>query len=356
MPVMTDADMAMKVDPKYRAICEKFMADEDYFRDCFARAWFKLTHRDMGPRVNYLGPWVPDEDLIWQDPIPAGSTNYDVAALKSAIADSGLSATDMINTAWDSARTYRGSDKRGGANGARIRLEPQISWEGNEPDRLERVLSVLEPIAKQHGASLADTIVLAGNVGVEQAAKAGGFDVEVPFAAGRGDATAEQTDAESFDVLEPYADGFRNFRRDDVPTSGLEEMLLDRAQLLGLTGQELTVLVGGMRVMGTNYGDTNHGVFTDNKGALSTDYFVNLTDMDFDWKVTDKDGLFALCDRDSGKMKFMATRADLVFGSNSILRAYAEVYAQDDNKQKFVHDFVAAWTKVMNADRFDLRG
>jgi catalase-peroxidase len=355
MPVMTDADMAMKVDPKYRAICEKFMEDEDYFRDCFARAWFKLTHRDMGPKVNYLGPWVPPEDLIWQDPIPAGSTDYDVAALKSAIAASGLTSVEMINTAWDSARTYRGSDKRGGANGARIRLAPQKDWEGNEPERLEKVLNVLAPIAEAHGASLADTIVLAGNVGVEQAAKAGGFDIDVPFAPGRGDATAEQTDAESFDVLEPYADGFRNWRRKDVPTAALEEMLLDRAQLMGLTGQEMTALVGGMRVMGTNHSDTDHGVFTANKGALSTDYFVNLTDMDFDWKVTDKDGLFALCDRSSGKMKFMATRADLVFGSNSILRAYAEVYAQDDNKEKFLRDFVAAWTKVMNADRFDLR-
>lgn len=355
MPVMTDADMAMKVDPKYRAICEKFMADEDYFRDCFARAWFKLTHRDMGPKANYLGPWVPDEDLIWQDPIPAGSTDYDVDALKGAIAKSGLSSVEMINTAWDSARTYRGSDKRGGANGARIRLAPQKDWEGNEPKRLEKVLSVLTPIAEEHGASLADTIVLAGNVGVEQAAKAGGFDLNVPFAPGRGDASAEQTDGESFDVLEPYADGFRNWRRDDVPTSALEEMLLDRAQLLGLTAQELTVLVGGLRTIGANHGDSNHGVFTDNKGALSTDYFVNLTDMDFDWKVTDTDGLFALCDRDSGKMKFMATRADLVFGSNSILRAYAEVYAQDDNKQKFANDFAAAWAKVMNADRFDLQ-
>ena len=355
MPVMTDADMAMKVDPIYNEICQRFMADEDYFRDTFARAWFKLTHRDMGPKVNYLGPWVPQEDLIWQDPVPEGPTGYDVAKLKAALADSGLSPQDMITTAWDSARTYRSSDRRGGANGARIRLEPQASWEANEPERLERVLSVLEPIAKEHGASLADTIVLAGNVGVEACAKAGGYDIDVPFAPGRGDSTAEQTDSDSFKWLEPKADGFRNYRAADVPTSGLEEMLLDRAQLLGLTAQELTVLVGGMRVMGTNHNDTDHGVFTKNKGTLSNDYFVNLTDMGFDWKVTDKDGLFALCDRSSGKMVFMATRADLVFGSNSILRAYAEVYAQDDNGQKFADDFAAAWAKVMHADRFDLR-
>ena len=355
MPVMTDADMAMKVDPKYRAICEKFMADEDYFRDTFARAWFKLTHRDMGPKANYVGPWVPAEDLIWQDPIPAGSTDYDVDALKAKIADSGLSSTDLVNTAWDSARTFRGSDKRGGANGARIRLEPQRSWEGNEPERLNRVLSVLEPLANEAGASIADTIVLAGNVGVEQAAKAGGFDVSVPFTAGRGDASAEQTDVESFDVLEPRADGFRNWSGDEVPAGSLEEMLLDRAQLLGLTAQELTVLVGGLRSMGTNYGGSSHGVFTDNAGPLSTDYFVNLTDMSYKWDTTDDDGLFELKDRDSDAVKFTATRADLVFGSNSILRAYAEVYAQDDNKQKFANDFVTAWTKVMMADRFDLQ-
>jgi len=355
MPVMTDADMAMKVDPTYRAICEKFMADEAYFRDTFARAWFKLTHRDMGPKANYLGPWVPSEDLIWQDPIPAGATDYDVSKLKAAIKESGLSHADMISTAWDSARTYRSSDKRGGANGARIRLQPQVDWDANEPERLEKVLSTLEPIAEAHGASLADTIVLAGNVGIEQAAEKGGLTVDVPFTPGRGDASAEMTDAESFDWLEPHADGFRNFRRKDTPSESLEELLLDRAQLLGLTAQELTVLVGGLRVMGTNHGGSDHGVFTDNKGALSTDYFVNLTDMGFDWDTTDEEGIFSLSERGSNKTTFTATRADLVFGSNSILRAYAEVYAQDDNVQKFADDFVAAWTKVMEADRFDLR-
>ncbi|WP_298915315.1 catalase/peroxidase HPI [uncultured Algimonas sp.] len=354
MPVMTDADMAMKVDPIYREICERFMADEAYFRDTFARAWFKLTHRDMGPKVNYLGPWVPSEDLIWQDPVPEGPTAYDVSALKSAIAESGLSQADMIATAWDSARTFRSSDKRGGANGARIRLEPQVNWDANEPERLQRVLAVLEPIAAEHGASVADTIVLAGNVGIEMSARKGGLDVDVPFSPGRGDATEEQTDAESFEPLEPKADGFRNFRRDDVPTSGVEEMLLDRAQLLGLTGQELTVLIGGLRVLDINHSGLEHGVFTDTPGTLSNDYFVNLTDMGFSWETTDTDGLFELHERGSGTKRFSATRADLVFGSNSILRAYAEVYAQDDNKQKFADDFVAAWTKVMNADRFDL--
>ena len=355
MPVMTDADMAMKVDPIYNEICQKFMADEAYFRDCFARAWFKLTHRDMGPKVNYLGPWVPDEDLIWQDPIPAGTTSGDYGAIKRAVAESGLSQSDLITTAWDSARTFRSSDRRGGANGARIRLEPQVSWEANEPERLKKVLGVLEPIAEANGASLADTIVLAGNVGIEMAAKAGGYDVEVPFIPGRGDATAEMTDAESFDVLEPKADGFRNYQSDDVPASGVEEMLLDRAQLLGLTAQELTALVGGMRVMGTNYGGEEFGQWTENVGPLSTDYFTVLTDMGYSWETTDDDGVFELHDRSTGKKAYTATRADLVFGSNSILRAYAEVYAQDDNAQKFVDDFVAAWAKVMHADRFDLR-
>lgn len=353
MPVMTDADMAMKVDPIYREICERFMADEAYFRDTFARAWFKLTHRDMGPKVNYIGPEVPSEDLIWQDPVPAGSTSYDIDAVKAKIAASDLTPVEMIATAWDSARTFRGSDKRGGANGARIRLAPQRSWEGNEPERLDHVLSVLEPIAEATGASIADVIVLAGNVGVEAVAKSGGFDVAVPFAPGRGDATDAMTDAESFDVLEPLADGFRNFAKDKF-TGSADEMFLDRAQLMGLTAGEMTVLLGGMRVIGANYGGNAHGVFTDNAGALSNDYFINLTDMSNSWHPADND-TYEIRDRKSGTVKWTATRADLVFGSNSILRAYAEVYAQDDNQQKFADDFVAAWTKVMNADRFDLR-
>ena len=351
-PIMTDADMAMKVDPTYNAICQKFIADPDYFADTFARAWFKLTHRDMGPKVRYVGPDVPAEDLIWQDPIPAGSTNYDVAAVKAKIAASGLSLAEMVSTAWDSARTYRGSDMRGGANGARIRLAPQKDWEGNEPARLAKVLGVLEPIAAETGASIADVIVLAGNLGVEQAAKAAGFDVSVPFAPGRGDATDEMTDADSFSVLEPLADGYRNWLKKDYVVSP-EELMLDRTQLMGLTANEMTVLVGGMRVMGTNYGGTSHGVFTDKVGALTTDFFVNLTDMAYSWHPVSKD-TYEIRDRKTGAVKWTATRMDLVFGSNSILRSYAEVYAQDDNAEKFVTDFVAAWTKVMNADRFDL--
>ncbi|WP_226561649.1 catalase/peroxidase HPI [Salipiger thiooxidans] len=352
-PIMTDADMAMKVDPAYNAICQKFIADPDYFKDTFARAWFKLTHRDMGPKSRYVGSDIPAEDLIWQDPIPAGSTGYDVAAVKAKIATSGLSLPDMVSTAWDSARTYRGSDMRGGANGARIRLAPQKDWEGNEPERLARVLSVLEPIAAETGASVADVIVLAGNLGVEQAAKAAGFDIAVPFAPGRGDATDEMTDAESFDVLEPLADGYRNWLKKDYAVSA-EELMLDRSQLMGLTAKEMTVLVGGMRAMGTNHGGTKHGVFTDREGALSTDFFVNLTDMAYSW-VPVEGGLYEIRDRRTGAVAWTATRMDLVFGSNSVLRAYAEVYAQDDNAEKFVTDFVAAWTKVMNADRFDAR-
>ncbi|MFD1507993.1 catalase/peroxidase HPI [Lacimonas salitolerans] len=352
MPMMTDADMAMKMDPTYRAICEKFMADPAYFDDCFARAWFKLTHRDMGPKVRWIGPDVPAEDLIWQDPVPAGSTGYDVDAVKAKIAATDLSIADMVATAWDSARTFRGSDMRGGANGARIRLAPQKDWEGNEPDRLARVLSVLEPIAADTGASLADVIVLAGNVGIEQAAKAAGMDVTVPFAPGRGDALAEQTDADSFDVMEPVADGFRNFLKKDYIVTP-EELMLDRAQLLGLTAPEMTCLIGGMRVLGTNHGGTGHGVFTDRVGALTNDFFVNLTDMGNKWEPTGKNS-YAIVDRQSGDTKWTATRVDLVFGSNSILRAYAEVYAQDDGHAKFVGDFVKVWTKVMNADRFDL--
>jgi len=354
VPMMTDADMAMKVDPVYNEICQKFMADPEYFADTFARAWFKLTHRDMGPRVNYLGPDVPDEDLIWQDPIPAGATNYDVAAVKAKIADSGLSSADMIATAWDSARTYRGSDKRGGANGARIRLAPQKDWVGNEPDRLARVLSVLEPIAADAGVSIADVIVLAGNVGVEQSIKAAGKSVAVPFTAGRGDATDEMTDADSFSVLEPLADGFRNFQKQQYAVAP-EELLLDRAQLMELTGAEVTVLLGGLRVLGVNHGGSKHGVFTDREGQLTNDFFVNLTDMDNSWHPVGNDNGYEIRDRKTGSVKWTATSADLVFGSNSILRAYAEVYAQDDNEDKFVRDFVAAWTKVMNADRFDLQ-
>ena len=352
MPMMTDADMAMKVDPIYNAICQKFMADPAYFDDCFARAWFKLTHRDLGPKERYIGPDAPKEDLIWQDPVPAGPKGYDVGALKAKIAASGLSISEMVSTAWDSARTYRGSDMRGGANGARIRLAPQKDWEGNEPARLAKVLSVLEPIAKEAGASLADVIVLAGNVGVEQAIKAAGFSVDVPFAPGRGDATAEMTDAASFDVLEPLADGFRNWVKKDYAVQP-EELLLDRAQLMGLTAPEMTCLIGGLRVLGTNHGGAKHGVFTDKEGALTTDFFVNLTDMAYKWVPKGKN-LYDIVERKSGKTRFTATRVDLVFGSNSILRAYAEIYAQDDNREKFVKDFVAAWTKVMNADRFDL--
>ncbi|MEX1660148.1 catalase/peroxidase HPI [Thioclava sp. 15-R06ZXC-3] len=352
MPMMSDADMAMKVDPIYNAICQKFMADPAYFKDTFARAWFKLTHRDMGPKARYIGPWVPSEDLIWQDPVPAGATDWDVAAVKAKIAASGLGGADLIATAWDSARTYRGSDMRGGANGARIRLAPQKDWEGNEPARLAKVLAVLEPIAAQAGASLADVIVLAGNVGLEQAIKAAGFDIAVPFTPGRGDATDEMTDADSFDALEPLADGFRNWLKKDYIVSP-EEMMLDRAQLMGLTAPEMTVLVGGMRVLGTNHGSSDHGVFTDRKGQLTTDFFVNLTDMDNSWHPV-SDGSYEIRDRKTGAVKWTASRIDLVFGSNAILRAYAEVYAQDDSAEKFVRDFVAAWNKVMMADRFDL--
>ncbi|MEZ5938769.1 MAG: catalase/peroxidase HPI [Hyphomonadaceae bacterium] len=351
-PMMTDADMAMKVDPIYNAICQKFMADPEYFKETFARAWFKLTHRDMGPKACYFGPDVPQEELIWQDPVPAGSASYDVAAVKAKIAASGLGVGEMVATAWDSARTFRGSDRRGGANGARIRLAPQKDWEGNEPARLAKVLAVLEPIAAETGASVADVIVLAGNVGVEQAIKAAGFDVEVPFSPGRGDAADAQTDADSFAPLEPLADGYRNWLKKDYVVSP-EELMLDRTQLMGLTAPEMTVLVGGLRVLGANHGGAPHGVFTDRQGALTTDFFVNLTDMANKWTPV-SDGLYEIQDRKTGQTKWTATRMDLVFGSNSILRAYSEVYAQDDNKEKFVKDFVAAWTKVMNADRFDL--
>ncbi|MFQ2223853.1 catalase/peroxidase HPI [Aeromonas enteropelogenes] len=351
-PMMTDADMALKFDPEYRKIAERFRADPAAFSDAFARAWFKLTHRDMGPKSRYVGPYVPAEDLIWQDPVPAGRSDYDVAAVKARIAASGLTIGELVTTAWDSARTFRGSDKRGGANGARIRLAPQKDWPGNEPERLARVLAVYDKLAAECGVSVADLIVLGGNLGIEQAAQAAGVTVNVPFSPGRGDASQDQTDVDSFAVLEPLADGFRNWLKQDYVVTP-EELLLDRAQLMGLTAHEMTVLVGGMRVLGTNHGGTQHGVFTHRAGALTTDFFVNLTDMAYQW-VPAGNNLYELRERSSGQLKWTATRVDLVFGSNSVLRAYAEVYAQDDSKEKFVCDFVRAWNKVMNADRFDL--
>lgn len=351
-PMMTDADMALKVDPEYRKISERFHKDPAYFSEVFARAWFKLTHRDLGPKSRYIGSEVPQEDLIWQDPVPAGFANYDVAAVKAKIVASGLNHSDLVATAWDSARTYRGSDKRGGANGARIRLAPQKDWEGNEPERLTKVLITLEAIAQESGASVADVIVLAGNVAIEQAAKAGGFDISVPFSAGRGDATQAQTDVTSFEVLEPVADAYRNWLKKDF-TVKPEELLLDRTQLMGLTAQEMTVLIGGLRVLGANYGKSQHGVFTTRVGVLSNDFFTTLTGMNYSWKPTGRNS-YDIIERKTGAAKFTGTRVDLVFGSNSILRAIAEVYAQDDNQEKFVRDFVAAWTKVMTADRFDL--
>ncbi|WP_368149940.1 catalase/peroxidase HPI [Aeromonas sp. R2-4] len=353
-PMMTDADMALKFDPEYRKIAERFRDDPAAFSDAFARAWFKLTHRDMGPKSRYVGPYVPTEDLIWQDPVPAGRADYDVAAVKARIAASGLSISERVTTAWDSARTFRGSDKRGGANGARIRLAPQKDWPGNEPARLAKVLAVYDKLAAECGVSVADLIVLGGNLAIEQAAQAAGVTVSVPFAPGRGDATQAQTDVASFEVLEPLADGFRNWLKQDYVVTA-EELLLDRAQLMGLTACEMTALVGGMRVLGTNHGATGHGVFTDRVGVLSNDFFVNLTDMGYQW-LPKASNLYEIRDRRSGALKWTATRVDLVFGSNSVLRAYAEVYAQDDNKEKFVCDFITAWNKVMNADRFDLLG
>lgn len=353
-PMMTDADMALKFDPEYRKIAERFRDDPAAFSDAFARAWFKLTHRDMGPKSRYVGPYVPTEDLIWQDPVPAGRADYDVAAVKARIAASGLSISERVTTAWDSARTFRGSDKRGGANGARIRLAPQKDWPGNEPARLAKVLAVYDKLAAECGVSIADLIVLGGNLAIEQAAQAAGVTVSVPFAPGRGDATQAQTDVASFEVLEPLADGFRNWLKQDYVVTA-EELLLDRAQLMGLTACEMTALVGGMRVLGTNHGGTGHGVFTDQVGVLSNDFFVNLTDMNYQW-LPKASNLYEIRDRHSGALKWTATRVDLVFGSNSVLRAYAEVYAQDDNKEKFVCDFITAWNKVMNADRFDLLG
>jgi catalase-peroxidase len=349
-PMMTDADMAMKMDPAYRVILERFAKDSDYFSEVFARAWFKLTHRDLGPKVRFIGPEVPQEDLIWQDPVPLGNTNYDLAAVNALIEVSNLSVSDRVATAWDSARTYRHSDKRGGANGARIRLSPQKNWVGNEPERLARVLAVLEGIAEKTGASVADVIVLAGNLGVAQAVKAAGFDIPMPFKPGRGDATADMTDAESFAVLEPAHDGFRNW----VYSANLgnpEELLLDRAQLMGLTACQMTVLIGGMRVLGTNHAGSKEGVFTNRVGVLSNDFFVALTDMAYQWKPTGPNA-YDICDGKTGGVKWTASRVDLVFGSNAVLRAYAEVYAQDDNREKFARDFVTAWTRVMNVDRF----
>ena len=350
-PMMTTADLSLRFDPIYEPIARRFWQNPDQFADAFARAWFKLTHRDMGPRGRYLGPEVPSEVLIWQDPVPAGRRDYDIEAVKAKIAASGLGVSELVATAWDSARTFRGSDKRGGANGARIRLAPQKDWEANEPARLARVLGVLEGIAAATGASVADVIVLGGNVGIEQAARAAGFDLTVPFAPGRGDATAEQTDVESFAVLEPAADGFRNYMKAGV-TSPAEELLLDRAQLLTLTAPEMTVLVGGLRALGAVHGGSRHGLLTTRPGMLTNDFFVNLLDMGMEWKAAGA-GLYEAHDRATGAVKWTGTRADLVFGSNAELRAIAEVYASDDAANKFVRDFVAAWVKVMNADRFD---
>jgi catalase-peroxidase len=357
-PMMTDADMALKMDPVYREISLKFMSDFDAFTDAFARAWFKLTHRDMGPKSRYLGPDVPKEDLIWQDPLPTVDyklTDAEVEELKAKLLNCGLTRAELIATAWDSARTYRGSDYRGGANGARIRLAPQKNWEGNEPKRLEKVLDKLTEIQAglNKKVSIADLIVLGGTAAVEKAAKDAGVNIKAPFSQGRGDAAQEMTDVESFAVLEPLHDGYRNWLKKDYAVKP-EELLLDRTQLMGLTAPEMTILIGGMRVLGTNHGGTNHGVFTDREGVLSNDFFANITDMKYTWEPV-SDNLFNIVDRKSGATKWTATRVDLVFGSNSILRSYAEIYAQDDNKEKFVKDFVKAWTKVMNADRYDLR-
>lgn len=356
-PIMTDADMAIKMDPEYRKIAEKFYADHAYFSDVFARAWFKLTHRDLGPKARYLGPEAPQEDLLWQDPVPNVDytlSDQEIASLKRDLLSLDVAASDFITTAWDSARTFRGSDNRGGANGARIRLEPHKNWQGNEPQKLQRVLKALSDFQSklEKPVSLADLIVLAGTAAVEQAAKKAGVEIAIPFAPGRGDATQEQTDIDTFDVLEPVHDAFRNWQKKDYAVKP-EEMMLDRAQLMGLSAKEMTVLIGGMRVLGTNHGNSQHGVFTKNVGTLSTDFFTNLTDMRYNWKPIGSN-LYEIVDRASGDVHWTATRVDLVFGSNSILRSYAEVYAQDDAKEKFVKDFSAAWVKVMNADRFDL--
>ncbi|MTJ01727.1 catalase/peroxidase HPI [Idiomarina piscisalsi] len=355
-PIMTDADMAMKMDPDYRKIAEKFYKDPEYFAEVFARAWFKLTHRDLGPKDRYLGPDVPEEDLIWQDPIPKVDytlSETEIADLKDKLLNSGLTSYELISTAWDSARTFRGSDFRGGANGARIRLAPQKDWHGNEPEKLQKVLAKLEEVQSSldKKVSIADLIVLGGTAAVEKAAKEAGYNITVPFAPGRGDATDEQTDAESFDALEPLHDGYRNYLKKDYNVPA-EELMLDRTQLMGLTAPEMTVLVGGMRALGANYGESKHGVFTDRVGVLTNDFFVNLTDMSNVWKKAGDH--YEVRDRKTDELKWTANRIDLVFGSNSILRSYSELYAQDDNQEKFVKDFVKAWTKVMNADRFDL--
>ncbi len=349
-PIMTDADMAMKMDPVYREICLKFKGDQEYFSDTFARAWFKLTHRDMGPKTRYIGPNFPKEDLIWQDPIPAGNKNYNEDDIKSRISSSGLSISDRVVTAWDSAKTFRTSDLRGGANGARISLSPQKDWDANEPDRLSKTLSVLKTIASDTGASLADTIVIAGNLAIEEAAKAAGYSISIPLVKGRGDASQDMTDVNSFSNLEPAADAFRNWSSGKSKSSP-EELMVDQAQLLGLTAPEMTVLIGGMRVLGANHINNNAGVFTDKVGSLSNDFFVNLTDMNNTWNIVEENK-YELKDRMSGELKWSASSVDLVFGSNSILRSYAELYAQDDNKEKFVHDFSKVWAKVMSTDIF----
>ena len=351
-PIMTDADMAMKMDPIYREISLKFKEDHEYFSDTFARAWFKLTHRDMGPKVRYIGPNIPSEDLIWQDPVPTGNKNYDIDSVKEKISKSGLSISDRVCIAWDSARTFRSTDLRGGANGARIRLHPQVCWEANEPERLLKTLNVLKPIANESNVSIADIIVLAGSTAIEEAASNAGFNVNVDVSIGRGDATSDMTDAHSFAPLEPLSDPFRNFIKDKY-ASKAEEMMVDRAHLLGLSAPEMTVLLGGMRVLGTNYNNGKQGVFTDNVGSLTNDFFVNLTDMNNKWEIIAEND-YKVIDRKSGNVKWSATSVDLVFGSNSILRSYAEVYAQDDNKEKFVNDFVNIWVKIMNNDRFDI--
>ena len=343
--MMTTADMAMREDPAYRKISMRFHENPDEFADAFARAWFKLLHRDMGPRTRYIGPEAPSEELIWQDPVPAGNSNYDVDAVKAEIAKSGLTIQEMVETAWASASTYRGTDMRGGANGARIRLAPQKDWQANKPDQLQRVLSVLEPIAAAAGASVADVIVLAGNIGIEKAS-----GLSLPFTPGRGDATQAQTDVDSFAVLEPVADGFRNFQKADYSVSP-EEMLLDKAQLLGLTAPEMTVLVGGMRALGIS--TNGHGVFSATTDKLTNAFFVTLLDMGVEWKATGSNSYEAV-DRKTGKPVRTATRVDLAFGSNSQLRALAEVYAADDAQDRFLRDFAAAWVKVMNNDRFDV--
>ncbi|MAB21553.1 MAG: catalase/peroxidase HPI [Idiomarina sp.] len=355
-PIMTDADMAMKMDPDYRKIAEKFYKDPEYFADVFARAWFKLTHRDLGPKDRYLGADVPKEDLIWQDPIPKVDytlSEQEVADLKEKLLNTELTSYELISTAWDSARNFRCSDFRGGANGARIRLAPQKDWHGNEPEKLHKVLRVLEELQStlDKKVSLADLIVLGGTAAVEKAVKDAGYNLTVPFAPGRGDATDEQTDVESFEPLEPLHDGYRNYLKKDYAVPA-EELMLDRTHLMGLTAPEMTVLVGGMRALGANYGESKHGVFTDRAGTLTNDFFVNLTDMNNVWKKADDH--YEVRDRKTDELKWTASRIDLVFGSNSILRSYSELYAQDDNQEKFVKDFVKAWTKVMNADRFDL--